>query len=125
MIGFRCCLPTAPGAAQHTQPVKGPAGSAHHVVQYNLTDIKTPQPGTSSPLIQSGPLVHVTPNSTDVFYVAAAALMGIIYQGCGVCPRPFVDCMIDQSGHGASNRSGAHFNGHLVYDIGVLMGIIY
>ena len=42
-----------------------------------------------------------------------------------VCPRPFVDCMIDQSGHGASNRSGAHFNGHLVYDIGVLMGIIY
>ena len=91
-------------------------------MQYNLTDIKTPQPGTSSPLIQSGPLVHVAPNSTDVFYVAAAALMGIIYQGCGVCLFLF-DCMSEQSGHGASNRSGAQFNGRPVCDTGVLLGI--
>jgi hypothetical protein len=45
--------------------------------------MKLGQPSTYSPLIQSGPLAYVSPNSTDVFYVAAAALMGIIYQGCG------------------------------------------
>lgn len=108
-------LPNAPGAAQWVQPVKSRARALHCVVQYNLTDTKTPQPSTYSPLIQSGPLFQVAPNSTDVFYVAAAALMGIVYQGCGVRIRPFY-CMIDQTGHAASHRSGIQLNGRLVYD---------
>ena len=28
-------------------------------------------------------LVAVKPNATDVFYVAASALMGVVFNGCG------------------------------------------
>ena len=29
------------------------------------------------------PLVSVAPNATDVFFVAASALMGVVFNGCG------------------------------------------
>ncbi len=31
----------------------------------------------------SDSLVAVKPNATDVFYVAASALMGVVFNGCG------------------------------------------
>ncbi|CAK0783597.1 hypothetical protein CVIRNUC_006796 [Coccomyxa viridis] len=54
---------------------------------YQNTSDTTPiieDPQANLPLLRSGvdPLVSVNPNATDVFYVAAAALMGVISNGC-------------------------------------------
>ena len=54
-------------------------------LQANYTPAIGP-PQANTTLLKSGieALVSVNPNATDVFYVAAAALMGVISNGCGV-----------------------------------------
>ena len=57
--------------------------------QANLT-IDAP-PNASNTILRSStdPLVQVKPNSRDVFFVAAAALMGAVFHGCGEYSIPF------------------------------------
>lgn len=45
-----------------------------------------PPPDTNGVILKSGPdaLVPVAPNSTDVFYAAAAALMALVFVDCGM-----------------------------------------
>ena len=58
-------------------------------VQTNYTPVIGP-PQANGPLLQAGttPLVSVKPNATDVFYVAASALMGVVGNGCGRLSKP-------------------------------------
>ena len=58
-------------------------------LQMNDTDIIGP-PQADGPILKSGtdPLVSVAPNATDVYYVAASALMGVIGNGCGAPSTP-------------------------------------
>ena len=58
-------------------------------MQTNYTPVIGP-PQANGTVLQSGtnPLVSVKPNATDVFYVAASALMGVIGNGCGRLLKP-------------------------------------
>ncbi|CAL5218939.1 g689 [Coccomyxa viridis] len=60
----------------------------------NETEIIGPPQGTGI-VLRSGidPLVSVKPSATDVFYVAASALMGVVFSGCDANWRCHVlDC---------------------------------
>ena len=65
-------------------PCKSPSNLVCALQSDTTPIIEDPQ--ANLPLLRSGvdPLVSVNPNATDVFYVAAAALMGVISNGCGV-----------------------------------------
>lgn len=54
------------------------------MLQTNETSLIGPPPATGI-VLRSGkdPLASVKPNATDVFYVAASALMGVVFNGCG------------------------------------------
>ena len=51
--------------------------------QANLTIVAPPNASSTIPRSSTDPLVQVKPNSTDVFFVAASALMGAVFHGCG------------------------------------------
>ena len=54
-------------------------------MQSNITDGVVGLPQANGTVLRSGvePLVSVAPNATDVFFVAASALMGVVFNGCG------------------------------------------
>lgn len=54
-------------------------------MQSNIHDGVVGLPQANGPVLRSAvdPLVSVAPNATDVFFVAAAALMGVVFNGCG------------------------------------------
>ena len=55
-------------------------------LQMNYTGVIGP-PEANGIILKSGnyPDVPMAPNSTDVYYVAASALMGVVFNGCGAC----------------------------------------
>ena len=57
-------------------------------MQSNITDGVVGLPQANGTVLRSAadPLVSVAPNATDVFFVAASALMGVVFNGCGASP---------------------------------------
>ena len=54
-------------------------------MQSNISDGVVGLPEVNDTLLRSAvdPLVSVAPNATDVFFVTASALMGVVFNGCG------------------------------------------
>ena len=53
------------------------------LLQANLTIVAPPNASSAVLRSSTDPIVQVSPNSTDVFFVAASALMGAVFHGCG------------------------------------------
>ena len=102
----KCILSIAGRFAFPAQPSYDPRKSQSNLVcalQASTTPI-IEDPQANVPLLRSGvdPLVSVNPNATDVFYVAAAALMGVISNGCGVSQPLHMHSLLQASFFSAS-----------------------
>ena len=66
-----------------------PSGFPILLLQANLTIVAPPNASRTILRSSTDPLVQVKANSTDVFFVAASALMGAVFNGCGEYTIPF------------------------------------